>query len=268
VLTAFGQAYGSLPERTGEITRDQHAFLDQPISDLAQDGKVVPVRLALFAEMVKGKPWSPATLREVGGAEGVGLAFLEETFSSPQANPKHRLHQKAAQAVLKSLLPETGTTIKGQMRSEQELQNASGYAVRPRDFSDLLHILDGELRLITPTDPEGSDDDQKTESSGGRYYQLTHDYLVGSLREWLTRKQRETRRGRAKIRLDEATCHWSSRPKRQNLPRLFEWLSILILTKRTNWTPTQRRMMAAASRRHLLGITSASLVAILATFEP
>ena len=32
--------------------------------------------------------------------------------------PKHRLHQKAAQAVLKALLPETGTDIKGQMRSE------------------------------------------------------------------------------------------------------------------------------------------------------
>src|SRR5208337_3860051 len=111
VLGAFGTAYGKLPERERDRTRDQHAFLDQAISELAQDGKVVCVRLALFAEMVKGKPWIPATLREVGGTEGVGVTFLEETFSSPQANPKHRLHQKAAQAVLKSLLPETGTAI-------------------------------------------------------------------------------------------------------------------------------------------------------------
>jgi hypothetical protein len=35
------------------------------------------------------------------------------------------------------------------------------------------------------------------------YYQLTHDYLVPSLREWLTRKQKETRRGRAELRLAE-----------------------------------------------------------------
>ena len=112
VLRAFGIAYGKLPERTGSDSEDQHAFLDQAISELAQDGKVVCVRLALFAEMVKGKPWIPASLREVGGTEGVGVTFLEETFSSPQANPKHRLHQKAAQAVLKSLLPETGTAIK------------------------------------------------------------------------------------------------------------------------------------------------------------
>ena len=34
-------------------------------------------------------------------------------------------------------------------------------------FDDLIRILDGELRLITPTHPEG-----KQES--GKYYQLTH----------------------------------------------------------------------------------------------
>ena len=69
--------------RTGSDRRPA-AFLDQAISELAQDGKVISVRLALFAEMVKGKPWTPATLREVGGTEGVGVAFLEETFSSPK----------------------------------------------------------------------------------------------------------------------------------------------------------------------------------------
>src|SRR5262249_1157645 len=79
----------------------------------------------------------------------------EEPFSPPQATPKHRLHQKAAQAVLKALLPQTGTDIKGQMRSEAELREASGYAGQPRDFDDLVRILDHELRLITPTDLEG-----------------------------------------------------------------------------------------------------------------
>ena len=84
VLTAFGRAYGSLPEQAGRSDRrDQKAFLDQAVAGLAQDGKVISVRLALFAEMVKGKPWTPATLREVGGTEGVGVTFLEETFSSP-----------------------------------------------------------------------------------------------------------------------------------------------------------------------------------------
>ena len=43
---------------------------------------MVSVRLALFAEMLKGKPWTPETLKQVGGAEGVGVTFLEETFSA------------------------------------------------------------------------------------------------------------------------------------------------------------------------------------------
>jgi serine/threonine protein kinase len=110
VLRAFGTAYGRLSERDADIARDQNAFLDQSVSELVQDGKVVSVRLALFAEMMKGKPWMPATLRAVGGAEGVGVTFLEETFSSPQANPKHRLHQKGAQAVSKPCCPKRART--------------------------------------------------------------------------------------------------------------------------------------------------------------
>ena len=129
------------------------------MSGLAQEGKVVCVRLALFAEMMKGKAWTPATLKEVGGAEGVGVTFLEETFSAATAPPEHRYHQKAARAVLKALLPESGTDIKGHMRSQAELLAASGYAGRPRDFDDLIRILDGEIRLITPTDPEGKEED-------------------------------------------------------------------------------------------------------------
>ena len=131
VLTLFGQAYGLLPERSSDLTKDQQTFLDQAISGLTQDGKIVPVRLASSQKWSRERSWTPATLREVGGTEGVGVTFLEETFSSPQANPKHRLHQKAAQAVLKALLPETGTDIKGQMRSEAELLEASGYAEPP-----------------------------------------------------------------------------------------------------------------------------------------
>jgi hypothetical protein len=50
------------------------------------------VRLALFAEMVKGKAWTPATLWEVGGTQEVGITFLEETFASSTAPPQHRLH--------------------------------------------------------------------------------------------------------------------------------------------------------------------------------
>ena len=205
VLAAFGRAYETLPAEHGTSSRDQSAFLDQATAGLVEDGWIVPVRLALFAEMVKGKPWTPATLRDVGGMDGVGVRFLEETFSSSRSNPEHRFHQKAAQAVLKSLLPETNSDIKGRMRSSQDLRLASGYNDRDSDFHHLIRILDSDLRLITPVDLEGSLDlDAPEKTAGGRYYQLTHDYLVHSLRDWLTRKQKSTLRGRAELLLDRA----------------------------------------------------------------
>jgi formylglycine-generating enzyme required for sulfatase activity/tetratricopeptide (TPR) repeat protein len=258
VLAAFGQAYGTLPGR-GELDRDQDAFLDQAIAELAQDGKVICVRLALFAEMVKGRPWTPASLGAVGGTAGVGVTFLEETFASPQANPRHRLHQKAAQAVLKALMPESGTSLKGQMRSEGDLQAVSGYADRPRDFAALIHILDSELRLITPTDPEGSGAGPAPGSEGGRHYQLTHDYLVPSLRDWLTRKQKETRRGRAELRLAERAALWNAKPENRLLPSVLEWANIRVLTRRQDWTEAQRRMMKQAGRVH--GLRTLAVVA-------
>ena len=261
VLALFGQAYGLLPERSSELTEDQKTFLDQAISGLTQDGKIVPVRLALFAEMVRERLWTPATLREVGGIEGIGVTFLEETFGSAQANPKHRLHQKAAQAVLKSLLPETGTDIKGQMRSKEELEKAAAVADPSREFADLTHILDNELRLITPSDPEGSGDERPSASPGGRYYQLTHDYLVHSLRDWLTRKQRETRRGRAQLRLAERSASWDAKPENRHLPSVVEWANICLLTKKKGWTEPQRKMMKRAGRVH--GVRSVLSFALL-----
>jgi serine/threonine protein kinase/formylglycine-generating enzyme required for sulfatase activity len=257
VLAAFGRAFGALPE--GEVPPEQEDFLDEAVAGLAQDGKVVPVRLSLFAEMIKGKPWTPATLQEVGGTEGIGVTFLEGTFSAATAPPEHRLHQRAARAVLKALLPERGTDLKGLRRTSQDLLQASGYAHRPRDFAELLRILDAELRLVTPIDPEsvpGEDRDDEDLTApvvpGERYYQLTHDYLVPALRHWLTRKQRETRRGRMQLLLAERAALWSAKHESRQLPGWWEWANILVHTRPRDWTAPERRMLQAATRRHLL----------------
>ena len=50
------------------------------------------------------------------------------------------------------------------MRSHAELLEASGYASRPKDFDDLIRILDSEIRLITPTDPEGKEEAERSAS--------------------------------------------------------------------------------------------------------
>jgi serine/threonine protein kinase/formylglycine-generating enzyme required for sulfatase activity len=262
VLAAYGSAYETLASEADKLTGEQNAFLDQAVRELAQDGRVVPVRLALFAEMIKGQPWKPATLREVGGTEGVGVRFLEETFSSARSNPRHHYHRKAAEAVLKSLLPEANSDIKGQMRSIDELRSVSGYAERADDFADLLRILDSDTRLITPVDLESSLEERAaTTPMGGRYYQLTHDYLVHSLREWITRKQRETRRGRAELLLAERAALWNAKPENRHLPSALEWSRIRTLTSPGQWTEPQRRVMKRADR--VLAFKGARVLALV-----
>src|SRR5262249_13826015 len=158
---------------------------------------------------------------------------------------------------LKALLPESGTDIKGHLRSDTELRAASGYAARPREFAELIRILDSEVRLITPTDPEGAAGEDPRGAARGpdgaqRYYQLTHDYLGPALREWLTRKQKETRRGQAELRLAERAAVWDGKRENRSLPAVWEWLTIRLFTRRRDWTAPQRQMMRRAGRYYAL----------------
>jgi formylglycine-generating enzyme required for sulfatase activity len=268
VLSAFGAAFGRL---TDVHTAEQELFLDQAVQGLAQDGKVISVRLSLFAEMVKGKPWTPTTLKEVGGAEGIGVTFLEETFSAPSANRKYRSHQQGATAILKALLPEHGSDIKGQMRPLPELMIAAGYQDRNQDFAELLRILDGELRLITPADQQVAAAKiahaAAPAADSGHYYQLAHDYLVPALREWLTRKQRETGRGRAELRLEERAALWSIKPENRFLPSVLEYVRIQLLTRRRDWTAGQSHMMRRAGRVYALRGSMLLLLGIVLGFS-
>jgi formylglycine-generating enzyme required for sulfatase activity len=259
VLAAYGRALGALPE--GNLDAGQERFLDQAVAGLAREGEVIPVRLSLFAEMVKRRPWLPATLKAVGGTEGIGVLFLEEAFSAPGAPPEQRLHEKAARAVLQALLPAAGSGIRGRLQPRQKLLEVSGYAGRPEDFEELLRILDTQLRLITPTEREAGEPGSPA-GPEGTYYQLAHDYLVEPLRRWLTRKQRETRRGRAELRLAEQAALWGARPQTRHLPSLWEWLDALLWTRRRDRTEPQRQMLRAAGRWHLGRAAVALLVAV------
>jgi len=256
VLTAMGRAYGALPAIGDEFTADQKQFINLSVDGLAHDERVIPVQLALFAQMVKDRPWERATLKAVGGAEGVGVTFLEETFNGPTASPSHRLHQAAARRFLGALLSDSGGNIKGTMRSYHELLEISGYQQRPREFDSLLRMLDSDLRLITPTDPKGfetaADSPSRSETpQSERYYHLTHDYLVPSLREWLTRKRKETRRGRAELLLAERAAMWNARPNSRSLPSFLEWLIILLFTThRFRFQASANRSVFHAATRH------------------
>src|SRR5208283_736857 len=138
---------------------------------------------------------------------------------------------------------------------------------RPSDFEELLRILDDELRLITPTDPEGMAVEAKTDPAiaGDQYYQLTHDYLVHSLRDWLTRKQKETRRGQAELRLAERAAVWNAKPENRHLPAWWEWANIRLFTRKKSWAPPQQKMMRRAARYHAVRGAALALLLAVAT---
>jgi serine/threonine protein kinase/formylglycine-generating enzyme required for sulfatase activity len=255
VLIELGRAHGKLDCQTAPIGTEAGQFLDRAIAELAGPGGwIVPVRLSLFAEMVKHRPWTPATLKELGGIEGIGVTFLEETFAASSAPPAHRAHRRAALAVLEALLPEPSSDLKGKLQGSRALQKAAEYDGRDREFTELMGILDHELRMVTPVDVEGliADGREPPQAPRQTQYQLTHDYLVPPLRQWLTRKHGETFRGRARLCLLDRTALWTNKREAKQLPSWREWVSILLATRRAAWTRPQRLLMREASQHHLI----------------
>ncbi|MFN7733326.1 MAG: protein kinase domain-containing protein [Pirellula sp.] len=265
VLERFGRTYGRFPEdESAPLSSEQQSFLEQSLRSLADEGKVIPVKLALFAELLREQPWMPATLATVGGLEGLGSLFLEQSFDSKNADAENRYHQTAARGVLQALLPDGNESIRSSQKTLDELRHASGYGNRDKDLQTLIELLDRKLRLITPvvddtqpqSEPSMNTDAQSPVSPS---YQLAHDYLIPSLREWLQRKQKESPRGRAEIALEDRTSIWKNRQENKHLPTFLEWLSIHRWVPRRQWTSVQQDAMQAADRMHWIRIGAASL---------
>lgn len=269
VLREFGRAFDRLPGLLDDLSPSQDEFIDTAIAGLKEQQYVIPVRLALFAEMMKTREWTPQSLEQLGGIGGVGIQFLEDSFESQAAAVERVVHQSAALQTLNMLVPDAGTDIKGSMTPHDELLRASGYKDQPDRFRSLLTILETDLKLITPTDPSGRDDTNAvSETSGasgaGRYYQLTHDFLVPAIREWVDRKSNSTKRGRAIQDLKNIESVWAARRESKYLPSLSEWVGIRRHVGRSQWTKNQSQMMASAAWRFVrTGLIATTVIAVL-----
>jgi predicted transcriptional regulator len=282
VLVAFGKSLGRLGT-SGNLTNEQSGFLDAALSTLVEERKFTCIALVLFTELVKDETWEKSTLAGIGSFQEIGLTFLKAHFVSENAPQRQRKHKNAAEAVLAFLLPEQGTTIKGAMKTEESLRQASGYAHRKDDWDELLRILDLELRLITETrqgpqvlverDVSGLSGEQEVLQAKQKVYQLTHDLCVTSVREWVceakdleTEKQKRSWRGRAELLLRDYSGWWAVRPDNSQLPSLLQWLNIWWLTQKNNWNAQERSLMQKASQFYFIRVGSVFLVTALMIF--
>ena len=270
VLAAFGRAFAALPDapvslgpRPAAVHRaGGRRFGPGGKGDLRAAGPVCPDD--------ERPPLDAGVAARGGRRAGVGATFLEETFSAAGAPPEHRYHQKAARAILKALLAQLGNGHQGAHAFRGRAPGRLGIrrpTARLRELAS--HSRRRGPRLITPTDPEGKDEVGRLKDEG-RKWRLTSKSLfrlhpslfilpsgtISSrtitwcrpLRDWLNRKLRETRRGRAELRLADRTALWSGQPENRFLPPWWEWLALRLLTRPRDWTTPQRTMMRRAAR--------------------
>ena len=259
VLTAFGRALGTVKD---DLSRENEQFISAAVKELEDDGRIVPVRLSLLAAMGKDKPWTPEVLRDFGGPHGLGVAFLDDRLNGPAAHPMLRAHKVLTRRILEILLPEDHASIRGGVVARSELIRRLPPNERRETADEVLRLLDTELRLITPADTgAGSESDSSSTGTLGGF-QLTHDYLVPTLRKWLTASDRATWQGRGKLRLQELAAQWKYRKEQRFLPTFFEYARIMAAVPKSQRTTTERELIRNATRRHGLRLGVISVLAL------
>ena len=230
VLESLGRGLGCLDS---ELKRNQGAFLDQAI-DLASDGrKVSPLRLSLMAQIFEKREWIPESLSGIKTTEDLGSVYLDHAFHDEGSPLRGR--EELAKKFLAALLPEKRSVIRGSGVCAEKLMEA--LQVEGSDFDELVRVLDFDLRLITPVAAEK-----------GRYYQLSHDYLVRALRHWFSDAQKKSMKGLALLRLEDQTEDWLAGDRKKLLPGFREWIWFRLLTPKGARSPEAQQLMVAANR--------------------
>lgn len=244
VLIKLGRAYHRLPPEPESLSEVETTFISQALGLLTSGSTVEPVLLTVFAELFKARPWDPRQLKDLGGAAGLGVRFLDDSLQGRHANPELRKNLPAVEMILAGLIPPAGSSLKSRARPESELMEVSRLSHSPEVFHGIIRSLDRDLRILAPA--------ESGESSLGKEYQLTHDFLVDAVREWIDRRSMATLHGRVGLQLRQVTEVWTSNNrKRRFLPTFWEWLLFLAHTPRGQRSEPQRALLRESSKRHL-----------------
>lgn len=268
VLTGFGIALQAINPDAPDWAAEK--FVEQAVDALAEEGRVTPVRLAMLTEMLRESPWTPATLRQVGGMEGLEVAFLRERLTGAGAHPEFRRRPDLVRRILDSLLPIESVSIRQHTVTAEEIIARGGMEENPDTVRELLQLLDREVRLITPAASEesawqggsagavpigsslgsgGSGQGSGVSGHGPARYQLTHDHLVPSLRSWMAAEDEATWRGRNRLALRSAARRWSVDRGSGHLAGPLALAKWKLFTRRGERNEIEREFLRVSSKR-------------------
>lgn len=255
VLIACGRSFDRLPDSADPqgtaLAPQQKKFIRDAVKSLAQNGRVICVHLSVFAQIVRDREWTASELHRLGGLKGVGIRFLEDLFPS-QSSSRFRTDQdEIVKSVFRQLLPGRLTVIKGTSVTREKLwQGLDGKYPRTM-FDEVLLRLESGLRLISRVDTDEFDETPRPgKPSPQDSFRLTHDFLVLPIREWLDRKQKETWRGRAAIRLEELGERWAETRSNRFLPTPIEYAQALIGVDRRSLDENTREVLHRSHRHY------------------
>ncbi|MFN7875818.1 MAG: protein kinase domain-containing protein [Pirellula sp.] len=239
VLEAFGRAHGVLPPYGVELTPSQVDFCKAAIAGLSQGGTVLPVRIALLAELMRGHAWEASTIAELGGIDGAIVRFLADSFESPSAPMSRRSVATPAKRILSLLLPLDHSDLKASSKTYAELREQSGYDEGAIEFQQAIRCLEVDLKLISHL--SGSDDK--------REYVLVHDYLVGPIRAWLTQLDNATWLGRQRLLIRNKAERYKRDPVSENLLSPISWLTAKLFLHKRELAKAQQSIIAKSTPR-------------------
>lgn len=238
VLESFGRAFECIPP--GPLNEAHRNFLDKAIKGLAHENQILCVNLAMFAQLMRKHTWDAATLSRLGGAQGVLTRFLSDNFDSALAPISHRPIRNTCADILRELIPNDERELKAMAQPVSALASASNESLASTRFKQSLQCLDQELHLIMRHQVHGKEEP---------HYSLTHDFLVHPVKAWLSERDAESWRGRAKTRLIQAATRFQRDPNTPHLLSIPEWISVTCAVPRASRSDVQRKVLAKSGAR-------------------
>jgi serine/threonine protein kinase len=248
VLTGYGRALQALPSYGQSLDNSQKKFIEASVDQMADNEQVVPIHIAMFAQMLDPESWQLAELKRKGGWQGIGTRFLNKIF----ADKRLANSESICRELLAKLLPDSNSKIKGAEKSISQLMPVDASEKSKSQLLRVLDLLDREFRIITPTETDETE----------RYYQLAHDSLVVPIRTWLAQQQAQTWQGRSRARVTPLVSRWNEKPENRFLPSLLEFIPIKFGVKSSELTDGEKKYLGAATRYYSVrGLILFSLIA-------